>query len=199
MKRFLIIVLSILALLAAASEARAQRFSVSTNFGDWLDLGTINAEAGMAVGRHWTLHAGFRYNNWTFRKGLPEARLDDVTGETERQFQDRKQSYAFRARWWPWYIYSGFSMYAKAQYMQYNRGGILRHDAEEGDAFGIGLGASYTYMLTPGLDIEFGLGVWNGATIYNKYRCTNCGELTESGTKYFILPDELLISLIYVF
>ena len=179
--------------------AGAQRFAVSTNLVEWANLGTVNAEAGMAVAQHFSLHAGVRYNNWTFRKGDPEARFSDPEGDLERQFQNRKQAYSVGFRYWPWYIYSGWWAYARGQYMEYNRGGLIRHSAEEGDAYGLGLGFGYTRMLHRNWNIEFGAGAWGGVTNYTSYRCTNCGSVTAQGTKPFVLPDDVFISIIYIF
>lgn len=183
----------------ASAPARAQRFSVATNLVEWANLGTINAEAGVAVSQHISIHAAVRYNNWTFLKGNPEDRFEDPLGDTERQFENRKQAYAVGLRYWPWHIYSGWWAYARGQYMEYNRGGLIRHKAEEGDAWGVGLGAGYTYMLHKNLNIEFGVGVWGGKKKYVEYRCTNCGQVLEKGQKMFILPDDAFVSLIYIF
>lgn len=180
-------------------SARAQRFSVSTNAVEWLNLGTANVEASVAVSQHFSVHAGARINNWTYRKGDPMARLDDPTGEEEKQFENRKQAYNVGLRYWPWHIYSGWWGYVRAQYMEYNRGGLIRQTAEEGDAVGLGIGAGYTYMLTKNWNIEFGAGTWTGESWYTTYRCTNCGQKMEEGKKFFILPDDVFVSFIYVF
>lgn len=195
MKRILFCLLLIFPCLCAF----AQRYSVSTNFVEWANLGTVNADAGMAVSRHFSLHAGFRYNNWLYRKGDPDARLEDPSGDTERQFQNKKQAYNVTLRWWPWHIYSGWWGYVRAQYMEYNRGGLFRHIADEGDAVGGGIGFGYTYMIHKNWNVEFGAGVWAGYTKYTEYRCTNCGAISDSGEKAFILPDDVFVSLIYIF
>ena len=136
----------------------AQRYSVATNLVEWGNLGTINGEAGVSVSRHLSLHAGFRYNDWLFRKSDPDDRLEDPFGDEETQFQNKKQAYALTLRWWPWHIYSGWWGYVRGQYMEYNRGGLIRHSADEGDAFGFGVGVGYTYMLHKNWNIEFGAG-----------------------------------------
>lgn len=193
--------MSLLVVAAAAlcPRAAAQRYSVSTNLLEWANLGTVNAEAGMAVAQHFSLHAGVRYNNWTFRKGDPEDRFADPDGITERQFQNRKQAYSLGVRYWPWYIYSGWWAYLRGQYMEYNGGGILRHEAEEGDAVGAGLGLGYTLMIHKAWNIEFGAGVWGGRKRYREYRCTNCGSVLSEGVKPFVGPDDLYVSFIFVF
>ena len=189
----------ILVLLLSGASAGAQRFSVSTNIVEWANLGPINGEAGMAVAQHVSVHAGARYNNWTFNAGSPEDRFADPEGETERQFENRKQTYSLGFRYWPWYVYSGWWGYVRGQYMEYNRGGLIHHEAEEGDAVGVGVGVGYTLMIHRKWNIEFGAGGWAGYTNYTTYRCTNCGSVVDAGRKSFILPDDLFISFIYVF
>lgn len=182
-----------------ADAARAQRYSVATNFVEWANLGTVNAEAGVAVAQHFSLHAGVRYNGWTFRKGNPDDRFDDPFGDMEKQFENRKQAYTFGIRYWPWYIYSGWWGYVRGQYMEYNRGGLIRHKAEEGDAYGVGVGIGYTRMLHKNWNIEFGLGAWGGRKTFTEYRCTNCGSIVDQGQKLFVLPDDVFVSIIYIF
>ena len=177
----------------------AQRVSVGTNTVEWANLGTINAEVGVGVSQHLSIHAGARYNNWLFRKGNPDDRIVDPSGDTERQFQNKKQAYNLTLRWWPWHIYSGWWGYVRGQYMEYNRGGLFRHTADEGDAFGGGIGVGYTYMLSEHWNIEFGGGIWAGYTKYTDYRCTNCGQVTGKGEKGFILPDDVFVSFVYIF
>ena len=63
----------IIPLLLLSFAAGAQQFSVSTNLAGWADFGTANLEAGTAIARHVSLHAGFRYNPWTFRPVPPGA------------------------------------------------------------------------------------------------------------------------------
>lgn len=183
----------------SATEARAQQWSVSTNLVEWGNLGTINGEVGVGVSQHFSLFVNARYNNWTFRKGVPEDRYEDPYGETEVQFENRKMAFAAGVRFWPWYTYSGWWLYLRGQYMEYNRGGLIRHIAEEGDAYGGGVGFGYTYMLHKNWNIEFGAGVWAGYKDYKIYRCTNCGGVLEDSKKFFFLPDDVFISLIYVF
>lgn len=197
--RLLSLVFTCVLACAFSAGAGAQKYSVSTNAAEWLNFGTVNAEAGMAVSRHISLHAGFRYNPWTFRKGNPEDRFTDPLGESEVQFENRKQAYTLGARYWPWYIYSGWWLQLRGQYMEYNRGGLIRHSAEEGDAYGLGLGIGYTYLLRKHWNIEFGAGLWGGYRTYTTYRCTNCGSVLGTGSGPFVLPDDVFVSLIYIF
>lgn len=167
-----------LCLAALPAGAFAQRFSVGTNAVDWMTLGTINAEASVAVAQHFSLHVGAEINPWTFR-----------AGEQDRQFQLRQNSYWGGMRWWPWHVYSGWWAGADARYTLYNVGGILKRSTEEGDAAGAGLYGGYSIMLSEWWNLDLGVGLWGGWKRYTRYACPLCGVITEQGEKGFILPD----------
>lgn len=187
MKR-LAIVAAVLFQLLSSSDVSAQKFSVSTDLLGYLRLGTLNVDASYAVARHWSITAGARYNPFTFRKGDPE-----------RQLQYRQQSYSIGTRVWPWHIWSGWWFAGKLRYQEYNYGGIVSDETEEGDRFGFGLYSGYTHMINPHLNLEFGVGMWNGVALYTTYSCPTCGVILDSGNKYFLLPDDVMLSLVYVF
>ena len=170
------------------SPTFAQKLSLSTNMLDYICLGTFNAETSYSVGRHWSLIAGARYNPFTFHRG------DD-----DRQFQYRQQSYALGARFWLWHTFSGWWITSKVRYQEYNHGGIISRTAEEGDRVGLSLSAGYTYMLSRHWNLEFGIGTWGGKSWYRRYSCPVCGITMESGSKWFLLPDDMTISVAYVF
>ena len=167
-----------LLLLLHSATASAQRFSVGTNALDWLALGTINAEASIAVSQKVSVHAGGELNPWTWR-----------AGSQERQFQTRQYSFWAGARWWPWHVYSGWWVGADARYTLYNVGGILKRSTEEGDAAGAGLYGGYSIMLSEWWNLDLGVGLWGGWKRYTRYACPLCGVITEQGEKGFILPD----------
>ncbi len=201
MKNLIYVLVSSLAFLFAMRlPCSAQQFSVETNALDWANYITINAEGGIAVGRHISLHGGVRINPWVFAPGDPEIRFTDPMATEERQAQNKKQAYNLGVRYWPWYIFSGFWFSAKGQYMEYDHGNVYgKREREAGDAWGVGLGAGYTYMLHENWNIDIGLGAWAGLTNYGRYRCTNCGQPVESGKKGFFLPDFFSVSLMYIF
>ena len=191
-KTFTIILFILSALLCLPEEAKAQKWSVSTNLVDYVNLGTINAEADLAVARHWTIGLQARYNNWNFNRQAPE-----------HQVQNRKQSYAIVTRLYPWHIYSGWFFTGRLQYQEYNRTNCLwgkpRSATEEGDSFGAGLGFGYDYMIHRNINLEFGASFWGGYKVYTKYDCPTCGTITESCSRGFILPDNVFISLQFIF
>jgi len=177
----------LLFLLVSSAEVFSQEWSVSTNLIGYLNLATFNAEVSYAAAQHISVTASAKYNPFTYHPG------------TARQFQSRQQTYAAGIRWWPWHSLSGWWVAAKLQYQEYNAGGILSRRTEEGDKVGLGLTAGYTYMLHPHVNMEFGLGGWTGCKWYTVYSCPKCGITEESGRKAFILPNDLLVSIVYVF
>lgn len=196
MKRFIIILACLFAMSCGVSaqgvppqnEAEhAARVAISQNLADYLFLGTINGDFQFSIHRYWTMQIGARYNNWTWRH------------RQDNQFQSRQQTYYVGSRWWPWYTYSGWWVGVKAQYQEYNRGGLFTQDAEEGDAFGLAAGGGYSVHVNRWLNVDFGLYGWGGVTKYVAYECPYCGRRIGEGTKAFFLPDEVRISLMFVF
>ena len=187
MKSLLKIVIVFL-LTLVGKEAGAQRFSISTDLLGYANLGTMNLDASYGINRRWSLTAGARYNPFTFRQGDPE-----------RQFQSRQISCSVGMRMWPWHTWSGWWFAGKLRYQEYSEGGIISRKTEEGDRFGGGLYSGYTHMLSPHLNLEFGVGIWGGLAAYRQYSCPVCGLTLSSGNKFFLRPDDVMISLVYVF
>ena len=187
MNRIVKIIGAACALLLFPTVAFSQEWAVSTNLAGYLNLGTINAEVSYAPLQHLSVNVSAKYNPFTYHspKGT--------------QFQERQQTYAAGIRWWPWHIMSGWWVAAKLQYQEYNIGGFSTSRTEEGDKAGLGLSAGYTYMLHKHLNLEFGVGGWGGYKWYTVYSCPKCGITEETGHKAFILPNDLILSIVYVF
>ena len=126
----------------------AQKLSLSTNLIDYACQGTLNAEVSYTMSQHWSLTARVKYNPFTFNKG-----------NADRQFQNRQQSYALGVRYWPWHSLSGWWISGRARYQEYNMGGLISRETEEGDKVGLVLSAGYTYMISKHFNVEFGIGV----------------------------------------
>lgn len=171
-----------------SSKASAQDWSLSTNLVDYITLGTLNLEGSAATGRHITINASARVNPWIFHKGDPS-----------KQMQNKHQTYAVGARYWPWHIYSGWWISGMAQYQEYNRGGIISDRTEEGDAFGLSVGGGYSLMIHENLNLDFGLALWGGQKSYVTYACPSCGKITDKGSKWFLMPNEIRVSIAYIF
>lgn len=186
--RYRIPILIAVLLIPTASPAReSARWGVSTNAVDWAYLLTANASAQFSVSRHFTLETQARWNPWTFNS------------MSDAQLQSRQRSFSLGARWWPWYVYSGWWVAARAQYSEYNSGGLLTMETEEGDAAGLAVSAGFSIQVKKWLNIDVGGGFWSGYKKYIRYACPYCGRRTDQGEKVFFLPDELLISAMFIF
>lgn len=181
-------VLLSIALLVLCPVLHAQKVSVSANILGYAALGTMNVDVSYSVSRRWSVVAGVRYNPFTYRKG-----------DADSQFQMRQQSYSAGVRLWSWHALSGWWFSSKIRYQEYNFGGIISKETREGDRAGLGLYAGYTHMLSRHFNVEFGLGLWTGVDFYRRYSCAVCGMTLDSGCRGFVLPDDLAVSLVYVF
>ena len=188
MRRLVKTGLTMLLVLLMGGVTRAQKMSLSVNLLECANLGTLNMDASYALDRHWSLTFGARYNPFTYHEGNPD-----------RQFQYRQQSYAAGVRLWPWHIMSGWWFAAKFRWQEYNAGGMFSQQTREGDRYGGGLYAGYAHMLAPHLNLEFGVGMWAGADVFTVYSCPSCGLALKSGVKSFVLPDDIMLALVYVF
>ena len=68
------------------------------------------------------------------------------------------------------------------------------------NGFGGALSAGYTFMLSKHLNLEAGIGGWAG--VFQQYGFYSSPEklfVREEGRKTFIYPDQVSLSLVYVF
>lgn len=171
-----------------------QEFSLSTNFLEYLNFGTINGEFGLSVTPKWSVYLQGRYNPFTFsRKGKV------MSNGYNSQMQNRQLSVALGVKYWFWYTNSGWFVSSYARCVKYNRGGIFNDDTYEGTAYGITLGGGYSLMLNKHFNLDFGVGIMLGHTAYIKYLCPKCGKVTGEDKKIFTAPDNLLVQLSYLF
>lgn len=106
-------------------SASAQHVSISTNAVQWANLGTVNANVGISVSRHFSIETGARYNPFAFHK---------PSGLTIQN----KQTTAYAGmRWWPCYVFSGWWISGKAQYSKFSDTGLWRYALNEGTAVGL--------------------------------------------------------------
>lgn len=172
--------------LIARGQISHSKVSIGTNAVSWLNLGTANLDLGVSLHRHWSIHLQGKYNPFWW----------DVAGA---QFQHRQLTASLGARYWPWYVFSGWNYGASFQYSLYNRGGILSPATEEGEGYGLSLSGGYALMINRWMNLEFGLGIWGGVTRYKEYNSPRCGKLVGQGTKFFILPDDISVSVVFTF
>lgn len=175
-----------LMLIAVRGECSGSRVSIGTNTIGYLAFATPNLDLGVSLHRHWSIHLQGKYNPFWW----------DVAGA---QFQHRQLTASLGARYWPWYVFSGWNYGASFQYSLYNRGGILSPSTEEGEGYGLSLSGGYALMINRWMNLEFGLGIWGGVTRYKEYNSPRCGKLVGQGTKFFILPDDISVSVVFTF
>ena len=183
MKRFFYTFLCCVMKLALAGcftslSASAQELALSTNFVDYARTGTANLETSYALARHWSVNVGVKY---------------DSGGEM------RQQLYSVGGRYWPWHIYSGWWLSGKMQYQEFNEAERITLETSEGDRYGAGISGGYSKMLGRHLNLDLGIGLWTGYTRYVTYACPTCGRIIGSDDKLFVLPNDLMIALSYIF
>lgn len=178
----------------------ATRWGISMNVVDLVSLGVPNITVQYGVSRRVSLIADAKWNGWSWHKDGREIVA-----------MNRQQTYALGARWWPWYVYSGWWVCGKAQYQEYDRAGSLfafENINEKGDAFGAGLSGGYALMVSKHFTVEFGVGLWGGLTWYDRYECiyapafSDCAHIgphVGHGRKFFVRPNDILISVMWNF
>ena len=173
MKHFITV---LCALLLCGAHCNAQKLALSTNAADYADKGTLNIETSYGFARHWSVNAAARYNPF--------------------ELGSKQRAFAVGARWWPWYIYSGWWISGVAQYQEYS---VRDDEIAEGDRYGGGISGGFSQMLGPHLNLDVGFGFWGGYEVYSTYGCAVCDRRTSAGTRYFLRPNDLILALVYVF
>ena len=163
-----------------------QALSVSTNFADLANRGTMSLEAGYGVSQHWSVNAGVKYNPFSF-------------GEAPDLRQSRQRSLSAGVRYWPWNVWSGWWAAAALRWQEYNTGGFVSPETHEGDRYGGVFRAGYAYILTPRLNLDFGLGLWGGYDVYTVYACPRCGRTVADGADYFFKMSDIIVALSFIF
>ena len=182
--------LLLLLLLLLPLSLKGQTYSLSTNVVDWANYGTLNVEGNVLIDRHFSFVAGGKYNPWVMNSN----KHDDTV------VCNKSTTLYAGARYWPWYVFSGWWIQAKAQYQSRYSTGIWRAAVDDYMAVGAGLAAGYSIMVTKSFNIDLGIGAWGGQYLkYNLYHCQDCMELRDSGQRPFIKFDDISVSLTYVF
>ena len=126
-----------------------RNWALSLNLADYADWGTVQGDIQYGISRHVSIDACARFN-----------RQDQV--------------FSAGARWWPWYIYSGWWVKGLAQV------------ASAGEAYGAGLSLGYSLILTSWLNLDLGVGGWAGR------------KESEGVRSWFIAPNGVTAALMFV-
>lgn len=175
-------------------EEAHSKFDISTNLFDWADLGTVNLDFGVALSRHFSFQIGGKYNNWEFANTKGPIFL----------VKNQQKSGSLGFRYWPWYVFSGWWVSAKAQYCDYSLTGIKDQEFDEGTAVGGGLSTGYSWMLGKHFNLEFGVGFWGGRLLdQNVYGCPgdcyDADDTIKSGPRNFLAVNDINISFHWLF
>lgn len=185
MKRLLFSIL----LVSLSLAASAQKVAIQSNIISLLDFGTLNAEAGISVAQHLSLHLGGKYNPWSFNLESPSL-----------QIKDQHKVYYAGVRYWPWYVFSDWWISTKVEYLDFLQTGVWRPAVESGRGVGIGLGFGYTKMLNKHFNLDLGVGCIGGWLFdYTLNNSQNYSSIRDSGERHFIYPDGIQVGIMYVF
>ena len=189
MKRHLIVILLPFVFMLMPVNAFAQKWAIELNALSLADFGTISPEVGVSVAAHFSIHAGGKLNFWTFHDKKHQMRIQD----------QHKIGYV-GFRYWPWYVYSGWWISGKAEYLDYLSTGIWRPAVEEGRGVGLGVGFGYTKMISKHFNLDFGLGAIGGYLFkYSLNNSQNRESIRDEGPRPFFYPDTILVGVMYVF
>lgn len=184
--RKIVLVTAFLLLIQFKSSGIGRPVSIGTNIVEIVNLGGMNTNVGVGISRHWSGHLWGSYNPWNWHKG-------------DNLHYNKKLHLKGGARWWSWYLFSGWYVGGAIDYEIYNRKLFHKDVLQQGSSIGGCIEFGYALMLEEHLNIEFGWGIRCGVTDFRKYRNIPCGELLDRGKKGYILPDTITISLTYIF
>lgn len=170
----------------ASAPASGQNYSLSVNAAQLLELGTFNIGGGYPVSRHISVNASAAFNPFTYGSG-------------QKQKYFRRVELFAGARYWPWFVNSGWFVSGYADWAKYSYGGIFTKKSYEGYALGLKLGGGYALMVDKGVNLEFGWGAFIGSLSQTEYSCTKCGSKLGKKEKFVVRPSDVLVGLSIVF
>ena len=173
-------------LLLGVCKASGQNYSISTNAAEWLVLGTANIQASFPVSRHTGILAGAAFNPFTFGGG-----------DNRKYF--RRMEFSLGARYWPWFVNSGWFINGYADWAKYSYGGIFTRKSYEGYAYGVKLGGGYALILDKGINLEMGWGTFMGIDSHTRYSCTKCGKSEGKTQRFIVSPTAVLFGISLIF
>lgn len=174
------------AILFCSKAGFCQNSSLSTNGIEWLTLGTINAQVGVPVARHVSVHLQASYNPFSF-------------GKSSSPVFFRRAEIQLNGRYWPWFVNSGWYLYGGADWCKFSYGGITSKSSYEGYAYGLKAGGGYALLLTKRLNLEMGAGLFLGLADYTKYQCTRCGDPVLKRKKFIVSPADFVLGVSFLF
>lgn len=195
MKKTLLILL-----LFCCAGAFGQKVAIKNNL-VWDGLKTPNLSLELAMGRKWTLdtHVGMNFFLYT-------------TDPTSPKYKNTKWSHWMvqpEVRYWFCDVFNGWFVGAHLHGGLFNVGGIdipfvlqnkdhiMKDHRYEGGFYGAGASVGYQWILSDRFNIEASLGAGYARILYDKYRCTTCGNRLGEGNADYLGPTRATVSLIY--
>lgn len=177
--------------LCCVGVSRAQIVALKTDVLGWATA-SFNIEPEVRIGKKATLALGVSYNPWTF---------NDANMKWKHIFVQPE------FRFWTCHAFDGHFFGIHPFYAHYNIGGIrtgigFLQDIEkyrhQGDAFGLGVGYGYHWIITPhfSMEAELGIGVAYADGIYHYAEV--CGSYIGEERRWVFMPTKLSVSFIYV-
>jgi len=170
------------------SVARRRAPSFRTNLAYWASA-TPNLGFEIPLGKHFTIGANAGLKPWP--RWLPT--------DTDVQNPKKWKHYliAPEFRWWTREVYDGLFLGADLIYTHYNVGSVrfpfglypeVRDHRLQGDFYGAGLFAGYSWYLTDYLRLEAEAGLGAGYKNAGIYECSHCGALIGQTTGPALIP-----------
>lgn len=157
----------------------SQQHSVSTNGVSWGTL-SLNGEYSVRIGSKQSVHVPFSWNPWTF-SGNKKMKHFTVSPQW---------------RYWTRESYLGHFLGGNLIGSRYNVG--LDEYRFEGWAYGAGVSWGYAWLLSKRLNLEVQAGIGVVRTNYTRFDCGTCGDFLSKESKWFMVPNRLAVSLVYV-
>lgn len=143
-----------------------------------------------------------------FELGIGEKSSLDLSGSWNPwTFSDNKKwkhwAVVPEFRYWIAQRFAGHFVGLHAAYSEFNVGGVallgLKHERRQGWLAGGGVSYGYVLPLTDKWRLEGTLSVGYLYQDYKRFDCETCGESRGKGTKNYVGPTKLGISLVYGF
>lgn len=176
-------------MICSAAIASAQHVAISTNVLDWAWFGTANAKVDVTVSRHFSIDAFAKYNPWEFKAKEPDYDM-----------YAKQLSAAIGVSYWPWVVFSDFHCSLFVQYYQSSGTGIFKPALDITQEIGGVISAGYSWMVAKHLNVDVSVGAFLGTYLsHQAYCCPEHLEPIDPGSKFAIRPEDIRISLAYVF
>ncbi|MBQ7253163.1 MAG: DUF3575 domain-containing protein [Bacteroidales bacterium] len=167
----------------AMARDGVSRWCVSTNIPTWLLLGTANAELHLATGNHWSVHAGIKYNPFTYAGGTPD------------QLHIRELTPSAGVRYWADSVWQGWWAGTGIIVSEYSLALPFCGLYSEGNLAGAKLVSGYDFALSERLSLSLGAGVAAALHRTSYYEGPVCGRLKDKRKGVTVFPSDIIVSM----